>query len=90
MLIFERKFNKEREERDKKGHMLRVSQESHTIYSFFLLFSHFKSSDGNTRQDKKKNYTKDDFKCKCKKKVMNIIWDVNFDDDNNNSNNKVI
>jgi hypothetical protein len=89
MLMFKSKFNKEREKRDKKVIYFRCHKEYNTIHSYFLLFSHLKSSDGNTRQDKKDKYINDGFKGKHKSKTMNIIWEVDSDDDNNDSDNEV-
>jgi hypothetical protein len=83
MFTFERKFNKEREDEIRISFALVAA-----IHSCFILFSHFKSNDGNTRQEKRVKYPKDGYKDKRKAKVMNVIWDANLDDDNNNSDNK--
>jgi hypothetical protein len=88
MLNFENKFNKEREENDKKVICFGCHKEEHTIHSYFLLFSHLKGTNGTSRQDRKYKFSKDGFKRRRKTKVMNVIWDVHSDDDNNDSDNE--
>jgi hypothetical protein len=68
--------------------MLRMSQGG-TYHTFmFLFFPHLKGTDGTSRQDRKDIFVKDGFKGKRKAKVMNVIWDVDSDDDNNDSDNE--
>jgi hypothetical protein len=88
MLNFERKINKEREEHDKKMKYFGYHKERHIIHYCFILFPHLKSSNGTSRQDRKKKSSKDGFKGKWKTKALNIIWDVESDDDNNDSDNE--
>jgi hypothetical protein len=89
MLNFKKKFNKEREEHDKKVICCGCHKEGHTIHSCFLLFPHLKGTDGTSRQDRKDKFVKDGFNGKRKEKAMNVIWDVDSDDDNNDSDNEV-
>jgi Zn-finger protein len=88
ILNFEKKFNKEREEHDKKVIYFGCHKEGHTIHSCFLLFPHLKGTDGTNRQDRKDKIVKDGFKGRRKIKAMNAIWDVVLDDDNNDSDNE--
>jgi hypothetical protein len=88
MLNFEKKFNKEIDEHDKKVICFGCHKEGHIIHSCFLLFSHLKGTDGTSRQDRKDKSSKDDFKGRKKAKAMNVIWDVDSDDDNNDSDNE--
>jgi hypothetical protein len=87
ILTFERKFNKKREELDKNVIYFGCHKKRYTIHSYFFS-SHLKSNDDNTHQEKKDKYPKDCYKGKRKDKVMNTIWDVNLDDDNNDSANE--
>jgi hypothetical protein len=88
MLNFEKKFNKEMKERDKKVICFGCHKEGHIIHSYFLLFPHLKGTDGTSHQDRKDKFIKDGFKGKKKAKAMNVIWDVDSDDDNNDSDNE--
>jgi hypothetical protein len=69
MLNFEKKFNKQREEHDKKVICFGYHKEGHTIHLCFLLFPHLKGTDGTSRQDRKYKLsrpfscTKWDLKC---------------------------
>jgi hypothetical protein len=47
ILLFERKYNKEREERDKKAVCFACHKKDHRIHSCFMLFSHLKNDDGS-------------------------------------------
>jgi hypothetical protein len=73
MLNFEMKFNKEREEYDKKVICFECHKEGHTIHSCFLFFPHLKGTDGTSLQDKKDKFAKDGFKGRRKIKAMNAI-----------------
>jgi hypothetical protein len=88
MLNFEKKFNKEREEHDKKVICFGCHKEGHTIHSCFLLFPHPKGTEGINCQDRKDKFVKDNFKGKRKAKAMNPIWDIDSDDDNNDFDNE--
>jgi hypothetical protein len=88
MLNFEKKFNKERDEHDKKVICFGCHKEGHIIHSCFLFFPHLKGTDDTSRQDRKDKSSKDDFKGRKKTKAMNVIWDVDSDDNNNDSDNE--
>jgi hypothetical protein len=66
---------------------LDVTRKDIPYIHIFLLFPHLKGTDGTSRQDRKNKFVKDGFKGKRKAKVMNVIWDVYSDDDNNDSDN---
>jgi hypothetical protein len=88
ILNFGKKFNKEREKHNKKVIYFECHKQEHTIHSCFLLFSHLKGTDGTSRQDQKDKSSKNGFKRKRKAKIMNAIWNIDSDNDNNDSDNK--
>ena len=61
MLEFEKKYNKEREEREKKVVCFMCQREGHTIHSCFKIFPHLKSNDED-KQDRKGKSKRDFYK----------------------------
>lgn len=73
MLDFERKYNKEREEKNKRVMCFACHREGHTIQTCFKLFPHMKSSDGDGQQDRKPRQKYDGYKNKKKAQAMKAL-----------------
>ena len=82
MLDFEKKYNKEREEREKKVVCFMCQREGHTIQSCFKLFPHLKSNDED-KLERKGRFKRDFNKGKKKAKALNAMWSDDSDESNN-------
>jgi hypothetical protein len=81
MLMFEYKFNKEREEENMKVECFACHREGHTIDYCSQLFPHLKNKEDEGRQDRKPRFKKDDYKKKAR--AMQTMWSAySIDSDN--------
>ena len=80
MLDFERKYNKEREDDNKRVVCFACHKEGHTIQNCFKLFPHLKNKDGEGKQDRRPRQKKDGYKGKKKAKAMQALWSADSDE----------
>ena len=80
MLDFERKYNKEREDDNKRVVCFACHKEGHTIQNCFKLFPHLKNKDGEGKQDRRSRQKKDGYKGKQKAKAMQALWSADSDE----------
>ena len=73
MLDFERKYNKDREEKSKRVMCFACHREGHTIQTCFKLFPQLKNADGEGQQDRKPRQKYDGYK-KKKAKAMQALF----------------
>ena len=80
MLDFERKYNKNREEKNKRVMCFACHREGHTIQTCFKLFPQLKNEEGERQQDRKPRQKYDGYK-KKKAKAMQALFSEGSEDE---------
>ena len=90
MLNFERKYNKKREEKNKRVLCFACHRKGHTTQTCLELFSHMKNMDGEGKQDQMPIQKYDGYKGKKKAKTMQALFfdESEVEESNTESKNK--